>query len=168
MRIFTRFILITAFALATPFTFAAEQDFLDGAWNTAQTQAILDKTLQLRLPYDADSFTEAERGAVVELVAAGKRMHQLYLDQLHHQAVAAAGQLANDSSRPDLADVFRLMKGPVATTLDNQRQAILAVDAETPGKNVYPAGMTRELMDGWLEQNPARRDELLHLRAVVR
>jgi hypothetical protein len=42
------------------------------------------------------------------------------------------------------------------------------VDAETGGKNVYPAEMTREVMDDWLQQNPSRRDELLHLRAVVR
>jgi hypothetical protein len=69
---------------------AAEQDFLTGAWDTEQTQGILDKTLHLRLPYDADSFSKAERKAVVELIAAGKRMHHLYLDQVHHQGVAAA------------------------------------------------------------------------------
>ena len=59
------------------------------------------------------------------------------------------------------------MKGPIATTLENERQAFLNVDDETPGKNVYPRGLTREEMDAYFAREPERRDELLDLRAVV-
>jgi hypothetical protein len=160
--------LVVAPVCAMAATNTGEQDFTSNAWSKDQTSAIFDKTLHLRLPYDAAAISEAERQAVMELVAAGKRMHQLYLDQKHHQAVASRAQLDQDSGRPDLQDLFRLMKGPVATTLDNQRQPFLSVDEETPGKNVYPPGMTREIMDSWLEQNPGRRNEILHLRSVIR
>jgi hypothetical protein len=146
----------------------ATPDLAIGAWNGERTQALLDKTLRLHLPYSPASLDEAERKAVIELIAAGKRLHRLYLDQRHHQAVYARDWLDRQPARQDLQDLFRLMKGPVATTLDNQRQAFLGVDGEAPGKNVYPAGMTRNRMDAWLAQNPGRRNELLRLRAVVR
>jgi len=60
-----------------------------------------------------------------------------------------------------------LFRSPIATTLDNARAPFLNVDAETPGKNVYPLGTTREVFDAYLADHPERTGELLHLRYVV-
>jgi hypothetical protein len=137
-----------------------EPNLLTNAWTPALTAPLLAKTMRLRLPYDPSSLAEAERKAVVELIAAGERMHRMYLDQRHHQALAAAQQLARLTVRQDLQDLFRVMKGPVVTTLDNKRVPLLGVDAELPGKNVYPLGVTQNSMDTWLAQNPQRREEV--------
>ena len=144
-----------------------QTDVFSAAWSEAETRAILDKTMRLRFPYNDSLLSENEKAAVVELTAAGARLHTLYLEQRHPQARASETALAG-SDRQDLKDIFRIMKGPIATTLDNSRASFLNVDAETPARNVYPAGTARADMDAFLAANPDRKDELLHLRAVVK
>lgn len=146
----------------------APHDFFDGSWGDNDAAAILDKTMRLHLAFDDAQLTEGERAAVTELLAAGARLHSLYLNQRHPQSRAAEQALQSAPERQALNELFWIMKGPIATTLDNQRQAFLNVDAEAPARNVYPHGVEREGMDAFLEDHPETRDDLLHLRAVVR
>jgi hypothetical protein len=146
---------------------SAAHDFMDGAWSAKQTAEVLDKTMRLRFPYDDSLLRDNEKAAVAELTAAGARLHSLYLDQRHPQGRAVEAVLA-ENVRPDLGEIFRIMKGPIATTLDNSRWAFLNVQNETPARNIYPAGTERAKMDAFLAANPGRRNELLHLRAVVK
>ncbi|MCP4411545.1 MAG: NUDIX hydrolase [Gammaproteobacteria bacterium] len=67
-----------------------------------------------------------------------------------------------------MLDIYYRSKGPITTTLDNRRVAIMPVVPEEPGKNVYPQGMTNELLDPYLKVNPDRAVRLLNLRTVVR
>ncbi|MFK8031617.1 MAG: NUDIX hydrolase [Gammaproteobacteria bacterium] len=143
-------------------------DVLDGAWTETQVSELLDKTTELRFNYAADQLSANERAAVVELLKAGERLHSLYIDQVHPQARLAEAALNKVEGRSDLKDLFRIMKGPVTTTLDNQRVTFLNVVPAAPARNVYPAGLTREKMDRFLEENPERRDDILHVRSVVR
>ena len=82
---------------------AAEPDeaILAGAWSNEQVQAIAAKTLQVYLPLVPDALTEPERAAAAELLAAGERLHDVYLRQLHPQALAAreSGWAAKCASR---------------------------------------------------------------------
>ena len=149
-------------------TSGADDAILAGAWSREQVAEIAAKTLELHLPFARDELHEAERRAVEELLAAGKRLHDLYLRQRHPQAIAARDALARRPDRQDLADLFRTMNGPIATTLENERVPFLGVAPETPGRNVYPPGLKRGAFDAYLASHPERRDELLHLRSVVR
>lgn len=146
----------------------ATHDFFDGAWSDDVAAPILDKTMRLHLAFGEDQLTAGEQAAVGELLAAGARLHSLYLGQRHPQARAAEAALMSAPERQALNELFWIMKGPIATTLDNQRRAFLNVDEEAPARNVYPAGVDRDTMDAFLEANPGKRDELLHLRAVVK
>jgi len=140
---------------------------LEGAWDEAAIQAIADKTLRLHLPLVPGALSEAETAAVAELLAAGQRLHDLYMLQRHGQALAARDVLAAHPERPDLMFMFDLMNGPIATTLENRRVPYFRVDPETPARNVYPRGATRDAIDAYLLAHPAERRELLHLRSVV-
>jgi hypothetical protein len=136
-------------------------------WSEAEIGPILDRTQRLHLSPDLSALTPGEQAAVRELLAAGERLHRLYLDQRHPDALAAADYLA---AHPELAahrDLFALVAGPVATTLDNTREAFLSVAPEAPARNVYPRGATRMELDAFFAANPERRDELLDDRAVV-
>jgi hypothetical protein len=42
------------------------------------------------------------------------------------------------------------------------------VDENVPGRNVYPWGVTQEDIDGFLQDHPAERASILHVRTVVR
>jgi hypothetical protein len=102
-------------------------------------------------------------------------MHTLYEQQLHAQALAAKQRLdelhasgADPHATRNLLDLYYLFKGPVATTLDNQRQPFLPVGNPDPGKTVYPPGLARPEIDAFLDSNPAARESLLAVRTVVR
>ncbi len=146
-----------------------------GYWDEAAVDAILSRTLVVRLDPDLAGLTPGEREAVEHLLEAGKIFQRLYEDQQHHQAATAHQALEQLDARlgsPErtrkLLDLYRLSKGPVTTTLENERLAFLPVAAEVPGKNVYPTDLEREEMDRYLEAYPGEREELLRGRWVVR
>lgn len=150
---------------------SAELD--DGYWTVEQARPILEKTHRVHLSPSLDSLNEGERVAVQKLLEVGVIMQRLYEDSLHPDALAAYDELValehTEAERVDmLLDLYRLSRGPIVTTLENERKPFLPVSAETPGKNVYPIGIEREEVDSVLSSNPALRDSLLHLRSVVR
>jgi hypothetical protein len=61
-----------------------------------------------------------------------------------------------------------VFKGPVATTLDNERVPFLPVADEIPGRNVYPVDVSRQALDAFLDARPGVRAQLLGERTVVR
>ncbi len=160
-----RFLVLTlAFMFATP---ALAQPAFQPTWDAAQTAAVLDRTQRVTLSPDPSSLTDGERAAVRELMAAGERLHRLYMSQRHPQALAAADYLARHPELGGVRDLFALFEGPIGTTLDNARTPFLNVSAETPARNMYPPGMTREIMEAFLAAHPERRADLLNSRTVV-
>ena len=155
--------------------FAAAAELPAGYWPLERTQPILDARLKVTLDPDLGHLSPAESQALGELLEAGQIMHALYEQQLHAEALTAkqgvedlhASATAPDATR-NLLDLYYLFKGPVATTLDNERLPFLPVDAPNLGKNVYPGGLTRQEIDAFLEANPAARDSLLAVRSVLR
>jgi len=142
-------------------------DLVKDAWTEAQSAEILDKTLRLKFAYDTTGLTENEIKAVDELLLAGMRLHSMYLEQRHPQSRDVEAALAK-TGRTDQTELFRIFKGPIATTLENNRQAFLSIEAETPARNVYPQGVTKAELEAFMAANPERENELLHLRSVVR
>ena len=146
---------------------ATDETIVAGAWSTSQVQAIADKTLEVHLRLVSGALSEAERAASVELLAAGERLHDVYLSQLHPQALAARDSLARHPELAGHAALFRVMNGPIATTLDNDRVPFLGVEPQTPARNVYPRGATRAALDAHFAAHPEARAELLHARSIV-
>ena len=147
----------------------------DGYWDAERTQPILDATLRVTLDSGHDQLTAAEIQAVRELLAAGKVMQSLYERQLHPEARDAKQALdelhgGGTSSRDtrNLLDLYYLSKGPVVTTLDNERLPFLPVADAAAGKNVYPADLTRAEIDAYLAAHPGQSAALLGERTVVR
>jgi len=144
-----------------------DETLLAGAWSDAQVKAIADKTLQVYLPLVPGALSAAERAAAAELLAAGERLHDVYLRQLHPQALAARDVLARHPDLAGHAALFRVMNGPIATTLDNDRVPFLGVDPQTPARNVYPRGATRAALDAHFAAHPETRAELLSARSIA-
>ncbi len=137
------------------------------AWDAARIDAILQRTQRIHLAPDLSALSAGERVAMAELLQAGARMHVLYMRQRHPQAAAAAAYLAAHPELRGENDLFRMNAGPIASTLDNTREPFLTVSPETPARNMYPAGMTRETMDAFIAANPERRATVLDDRTVV-
>jgi hypothetical protein len=146
-----------------------------GYWTNEQVQDILDATLTIRLAPDLSRLSEAEQSVVADLLAAGQVLHRVYLEQRHPQALEALESLEHmqqestgDEEVRRLLDLYRIFKGPIATTLDNKREAFVPVVPELPGKNVYPAGVERDEIRAFTAAHPAHEAELLHVRSVAR
>ena len=151
-------------------TFA--QSLPENYWTQAQAAEILDKTRRVMLDPDLSALSDGERAAVKKLLKAGAIMNRLYQDSMHPEALAslqALQDLPGDARHTgDLLDLYYMFKGPIASTLDNRRVPFLPVSAEQPGKNVYPAGMSRDKMDLLLDSHPELASGLLDVRTVVR
>ena len=146
-----------------------------GYWGPDQARPILDKVLVT--PYDValDGLSEGERGAVDELLEAGLAVTDLDEDAQHHQALRARGRLQalhDRLGRPkqtaDLLELHELFRGPIATTLENERKPFLPVDPFAEGRNVYPWAIEAGEIEAFLETRPDRRPELLDLHTAVR
>ena len=166
------FLAATLFALLTS---VAAAELPTGYWPADKTQPILDTTMRLTLDPDLSHLSEAESRAVDELLAAGAIIHKLYENQRHeqaHDAKLALVELHHKNGETvatqNLLDLFYLSKGPIATTLENERLAFVPVEAEHPGKNIYPAGLQRGEIDTYLDAQPTQAGEILGLRNVVR
>lgn len=148
------------------------QDLPEGYLSLEQANEILAKTRTVILDPDLSSLTEAERAATEKLIKVGSIFNRLYEDSIHPQALESLKELKElhdgGEHTSALLDIYYRSKGPITTTLDNKRVAIVPVMPEEPGKNVYPQGMTNELLDPFLEANPDRAARILNLRTVVR
>jgi hypothetical protein len=147
----------------------------EGYWAAERTQPILDASLNVMLDPDLAHLTAAETRALGELLAAGRIMHALYEEQLHPEAHSAKQALdalhfaaAEKRATTNLLDLYYLSKGPIVTTLDNERLPFLPVAGAVPGKNIYPLDLTREEFDAYITARPDQATSLLAERAVVR
>jgi hypothetical protein len=160
---------ITACALLSPARPAAQAPSRAGAvtaaWTPEQIAGVLERTQTIRLAPDISHLSKGERVAVEKLIEVGRIFQDVYELQRHRAAPAVRAALASDSR---LATLFRLFQGPIGVTLENARTPFVKVDDAPPGKNVYPWDLTRKDFDAFLERHPDRRDELTHLRSVVR
>ena len=134
-----------------------------------EIQQIVDKTLDVHLAPDLSHLTDSERAALEDLLQAGGILQRLYEHQKHPQADEVRERIESvaNTTTPEvrnLTKLYRVFKGPMATTLDNQRRPLLPVGPEMPGKNLYPLDAEREE----LERAAAEQPDLLDVRSVVR
>jgi hypothetical protein len=165
-----------AFAMAFASVANADSPSLPpGYWTEAQSRQVLEKTGSVRLAPDVSALGEAERAALENLLAAGAIMQEIYEISRHAEARSAYAtlvdlheQLGKPLATRNLLDLYRLNQGPIAVTLDNRREAFLPVAPQVPGKNVYPADVTRAELDAYLAAHAADRASILGERTIVR
>jgi hypothetical protein len=160
-----------------PFVFTlsfAATDLPSGTWPLERSDAILEKTEEIRLAPDLSGLSDGERLAVDRLLEAGAIMQELYERSRHHQSLAARANLAElhaaapSKATANLLRLYRLFQGPIAVTLDNEREPFLPVDDQVPGKNVYPWGIGKAEIETFLRAHEEQRASILAERTVVR
>lgn len=146
-----------------------------GYWSEEQSREVLDKTLTLRLAPDTSHLTDGEREAARILVDVGVIVQRLYERSLHYQAEQAYADLvaldhesSGSAATHDLLDLYRIFDGPVGRNLDGKVVPFLPVEPRAPGRNVYPWGVSKDEIDGFLRAHPEARPSILGLRSVVR
>jgi hypothetical protein len=150
-------------------------DLLARYWPLEKTQPIIDKTQTIRLAPDLSQLSESERNAIAKLLEVGKIFQGLYEKQRHPEAAMAYASLlqldrrsGRSATTQNLLALYRLNQGPIATTLENKREAFLPVEGIEPGKNMYPWGERKETIESFLAKDLDERDRILGSRSVVR
>ena len=169
--------LLTSFAAVIAQTGSSNKRtaFKSDFFPLEKSQPIVDKTQTIRLAPELSHLSEGEKKAVAKLLEVGKIFQSLYELQRHPEALSSYQKLIalDRSARSaqatgNLITLYRLFQGPIATTLDNKREAFLPVAEVQPGKNVYPWGVTKEELESYLAAHRDKRDEFLNLRSVVK
>jgi len=148
----------------------------NGYWPVEKSQPIIDKTQTIRLAPDLARLTPGERKAVESLLKVGQIFQGIYEQQRHPQATKAYVDLLkldeteSSPATKNLLSLYRLFQGPIATTLDNKREPFLPVSPITPGKNMYPAELTKEQIEQAMAGGTgiSSRESILDLRSAVR
>ena len=106
----------------------------NGYWPLEKSQPIVEKTQTIRLAPDISQLSDGERKAVAKLIEVGQIFQNLYELQRHPEALTsyrALEQLNKQNggtpATQNLLTLFRLFQGPIATTLDNKREAPASV-----------------------------------------
>jgi Zincin-like metallopeptidase len=153
----------------------ARRSLPSGYWTLEKSQPIIDKTQTIKLAPELAQLSEGERTAVARLLEAGQIFQELYEKQRHKQARSSYQALVRLDKRTgsgaatqNLLTLYRLNQGPIATTLDNKREAFVPADPPDPGKTVFPWGVRKEEIEGFLAKHPEKRDALMDPRTVVR
>ena len=166
------FILSAITATALLYENCQAQDLPEGYWSLEQATEVQNKTRTVVLDPDLSSLSDAEKAVSAKLILVGHIFNRIYENSLHPQALESLQSLRSlhkgDEHTAALLDIYYRSGGPVTTTLDNRRVPFLPVNQEQPGKNVYPAGMTNELLDPFIEARPELATQLLDVRTVVR
>lgn len=144
-------------------------------WPLSKSSEVLEVTQTVRLDPDLSHLSAGEKKAVAKLLEVGQIFQNIYEDSRHPQAVSSFlelqsrhRKLGTPKETANLLDLYRLNQGPIATTLANQREPFLPVDPVTPGKNVYPDGVTKEEIESFLKRHPDERGSIMDDRTVVR
>ena len=148
------------------------QDLPEGYWSLEQATEVKNKTRTVVLDPDLSSLSDAEKAVSAKLILVGHIFNRIYGNSLHPQALESLQSLKSlhkdGEHTAALLDIYYRSGGPITTTLDNRRVPFLPVNQEEPGKNVYPAGMTNDLLDPFIEARPELATQLLDVRTVVR
>jgi hypothetical protein len=146
-----------------------------GYWTVEKSQPIIDKMQPTRLAPDISGLSAGERAAIEKLNEVGKIFQNIYERQRNPQAVEARialeqldKRLGSPAATQNLLTLYRLNQGPVATTLENNREPFLPVKPAPESGGMYPADATKAELDAFLAANPDKRDEILHPRTLVR
>ena len=147
----------------------------DNYWSAEEVETVLSKSAEITLAPDLSSLKPQEKTAIEELMLAGRIFNDIYELSRHPEALLAREELyklheeSKQSQRTqDLIKLYYQSKGPIVTTIENQRVPFLPVSEAQKGGNVYPVGIEKSALEDYLSQNPEERNSIMHLRSVVR
>ncbi|MGB3074269.1 MAG: hypothetical protein WBB36_03055, partial [Chitinophagales bacterium] len=150
-------------------------DLPPGYWPVSKSQSIIDEIETIYLSPDLSGLSKGELSAIDKLNQVGRIFQTLYELQRNPQSVSALQELeqldvrlGSPTATKNLLTLYRLNKGPIATTLDNKGEYFLPIKNPLTGTGMYPADATKEELDAFLAANPDSRNSILHPRTVVR
>jgi len=135
---------------------------------TEDVAAQLAKFRQVQTPFSTAGLSPREIRMVRKLVEAGQHLESIYWRQsdpggltLYQSLAGCTGQREKDIRR------FLLINGSRYDLLEGNKPFLAGVP-ESPGRALYPAGITRKEIDDYVAAHPNRRAEIFDPFTVVK
>jgi hypothetical protein len=136
--------------------------------SVAKLEADVAKFAPARIDFEADALEPWEKQVIAKLVEASDLLHEIFSEQVSPQNAEWRTRLASatDSAGRAAARYFDIMVGPWDRL--NHDRPFLAAGPKPPGAGYYPADMTKEEFEAWLEKHPGDREAFTGYFTVIR
>lgn len=140
----------------------------ESALNVATLHAKLARYVKVEIPFDRTEFDTRDLAAVMLLVKASKVLDNLFWEQSSAVGPKLREQLATPTGKMQklLAHYLSINYGPY-DRLDGMTPFI-KVAPKPAGATFYPADMTKDEFNDWIEKHPADRDSFRSCFTVIR
>ncbi|MGH7489366.1 MAG: Zn-dependent hydrolase, partial [bacterium] len=115
-----------------------------------------------KMPLDAAALSSSERQLVDKLVEASQYMERIYWEQADPEAL----RLFRTTHDPKLRRALTI-NGCRFDLIDGNNPFI-CTQPIAPGRNLYPAGLTRAEIESYVRAHPAQKDALYSGYTIVR
>ena len=124
--------------------------------------AELAKWKPVRMPFDGSRYTERERSMINHMVEASRMMEDIYWRQSDPEGL----KLYLSTKDPQLKRA--LMINGSRYDLINENKPFANASSAPPGRNLYPAGLSRAQIEEYVKKHPEKRAEIYSGYTVVR
>src|SRR5438034_11174691 len=130
--------------------------------------AQLAKFKPVKMQFNAAGLTAQERKMVLKLVEAAQDLESVYWRQSDPKALELYKQLAG-CTQPEAQKLRRfLMINGSRYDLLEENKPFVGKDPFSPGRALYPEGITRQEIDGYIAKHPEKKGELYNPFTVVK
>ena len=118
-----------------------------------ELQKMTGRFAPVTLRVDTSRMSPGDKAALIKLIAAGRVVNHIFLQQLWSGNLAMLKTLGQDSSPLGKArlEYFWLNKGPWSDLDDHMAFLPNAPEKKLPGANFYPEHMTKEQFESWVK-----------------
>lgn len=136
--------------------------------DASRVRELLKRYVRVRLEVDTGSLGERDRLALRQLIESASWVNRIFWKQRSHEGQFLRNSLSNSKAK-DAVDLERLLDinfGPW-DNFDNDRP-FWGAEKRPPGGNLYPADLTKEELEAYLERHPEEQASLLSHTTLVR
>jgi hypothetical protein len=127
----------------------------------------LAKFKQVRMPFDDKGLSPRERQLIDQLVAACRELENIYWRQSDPEGLALYKALEADKTPAALNLRRYLFINGSRFDLVDENRPFVGTAPMSPGRALYPAGLTRAQIEDYVAKNPARRQAIYNPYTVV-
>lgn len=135
---------------------------LFAAASTGDVDDRLAKWKPVKMPFNAQALTPAERQVVEKLVAASRYMESIYWRQSDPQGLT----LYKTTKDPKLRRLL-MIHGSRYDLID-ENKPFTGSEPMSPSRGIYPKGITREQIEQYAKAHPAEKDSIYSSYTVLR
>ncbi len=130
--------------------------------------ARLAKLRRTPMPFNSEKLTVRERKLVDKLVLASRYLDYIYWRQTDPEGLTLYKQLEGSKSPRDEKLVRLLWANAGRFDLLEEGQPFVGTEPASPGRALYPAGLTREEIEQYVKDHPEKKNDIYSGYTIVR